>query len=74
MESVIKWQTGEPKEEGWYLATCKNGEPESFVALVHCDGSKWNANLVRNLRKEVIIECWVKISTIEPCKFNNIQK
>lgn len=23
MESTIKWQTGDPKEEGWYLATCK---------------------------------------------------
>lgn len=74
MESVIKWQTGKPKEEGWYLATCKNDEHESFVALVYCDGSKWNANLGRNLRKEVVIECWVKISSIEPGKFNNIQK
>lgn len=33
--SLIKWQTGEPKEEGWYLATCKNGAPELFVALVY---------------------------------------
>ena len=72
--SLIKWQTGEPKEEGWYLATCKNDESVSFVTLVHYDGSKWNADLGRNLRKEVIIESWVKISTIKPCKFNNIQK
>ena len=26
MESVIKWQTGEPKEEGEYLVTLFNGE------------------------------------------------
>ena len=26
MESVIKWQTGEPKEEGVYIVTLKGGD------------------------------------------------
>jgi hypothetical protein len=35
MESVIKWQTGEPKEEGDYLVSLRNGcvRSDGFVLI-----------------------------------------
>jgi hypothetical protein len=65
MESVIKWQTGEPKEEGDYLVSLKNG-------CVRSDGfgvfgrKKW---FVFN---SDFILAWCKMSDIEPYKEQEI--
>jgi hypothetical protein len=61
MESVIKWQTGEPKEEGDYLVSLKNG-------CVRSDGfgifgrKKWFC-----FNSDFIL-AWCKMSDIEPYK------
>ena len=64
MESVIKWQTGEPKENGEYLVSLKDGSV--------CR-DEW-----RELYCEDCVKCWVynegevtawcKLSDIEPYK------
>jgi hypothetical protein len=58
MESVIKWQTGEPKEVGRYLVSTKNGICCGFY---HTDG-RWGALLNGN------VIAWCPLSDIEPYK------
>lgn len=62
MESVIKWQTGEPKEEGCYFVTLKDGRVvfNFWKILPNC--SYWIHS-----RNENII-AWCKLSDIEPYK------
>ena len=61
MESKIKWQTGEPKEEGDYLVSLKNGRVAS-------DGfglfgrKKWFC-----FNSDFIL-AWCRLSDIEPYK------
>lgn len=58
MESVIKWQTGEINEAGYYLVTCIDG----FVyVLWFCKGSKLSDSF------ENVI-AWCPLSKIEPYK------
>ena len=62
MESVIKWQTGEPKKGGVYLATTKSG----LIRTAY-----WNMNcwMINNLPfNSNIIIAWCKLSDIEPYK------
>ena len=59
MESVIKWQTGEPKESGSYLVTIK-GMYETYVtcAFYNCmkGWSHWN------------VVAWCLLGSIKPYK------
>lgn len=62
MESIIKWQIGEPKEEGMYLVSI-NGEASTYVAsAVYMHGRGWC-----HWEAEEII-AWCKLSDIEPYK------
>jgi hypothetical protein len=61
MESVIKWQTGEPKEEGDYLVSLKNGCVQSDVFGV-LGRKKWLC-----FNSDFIL-AWCKLSDIEPYK------
>ena len=62
MESVIKWQTGEPKESGTYLATIK-GRYSIFVQYAQF-GCLTGWSYFKP--KEII--AWCKLSDIEPYK------
>lgn len=59
MESIIKWQTGEPKEEGRYLVTLNNNSV-AYDSWVKC-GIGW-----AYFPKSVI--AWCKLSDIKPYK------
>lgn len=60
MESVIKWNTGEPKESGLYLVTIK-GMHETFVSYSRysCLNGWLHSNKVL---------AWCKLSDIKPYK------
>lgn len=58
MESVIKWQTGEPKRAGAYLLTLKDGS----VAI-----EKHFPRVDREFFNEYVV-AWCHISDIEPYK------
>ena len=60
MESVIKWQTGEPKESGSYLITTDEGT----VALA----SFYPDNSSDVEFFEICVSAWCKLSDIEPYK------
>ena len=67
MESVIKWRTGEPKEDGWYLVSIKSKYLELQV-----DTDYWNAffdgeNFWSAYDEEDVI-AWCPLSEIEPYK------
>lgn len=64
MESVIKWQTGVPKENGSYLNT---GERlyETAIGQTYWDGFWHNYHDNRSGCK---IIAWCKVSDIEPYK------
>lgn len=59
MESIIKWQTGEPKESGSYLVTLRFG-------LIEEDS--WNNIIQRWSRNNGEVIAWCKLSDIEPYK------
>lgn len=66
MESVIKWQTGEPKESGTYLATIK-GRYSIFVQYAEFGClTGWSY-----FKPEEII-AWCKLSDIKPYKEEQI--
>lgn len=63
MESVIKWQTGVPKEEGKYLVTTKDGKIQSGVYIATLRyGHHWVL-----IGDENVI-AWCPLSEIEPYK------
>ena len=62
MGSTIKWQTGEPKENGDYLVSLKNGTVESSHACQKIGGG---FDFVPGSRNVV---AWCKLSDIKPYK------
>lgn len=60
MESIIKWQTGEPKENGRYLVSTIDGNvtTEAFVNNDAHDKHFFNE----------YVKAWCKLSDIEPYK------
>lgn len=69
MESVIKWQTGVPKEEGTYLIQTKNGIRTDYLL-------EWrevvNGRFVTKYSWRIYNSCdiiaWCKLSDIKPYK------
>ena len=64
MESVIKWQTGEPKESGAYLITTNNGQVFADYWRIFPNRSDWD------YRDKFDVKAWCKLSDIEPYKVN----
>ena len=62
MESVIKWQTGEPTESGSYLASIKGIESHFVTCVIYNCVTGWC-----HWKKEKIV-AWCKLSDIEPYK------
>lgn len=61
-QSIVKWQTGEPKEEGAYLLTI-DGVSKSFITIGwYCYSTGW-LNYTNRLGT-----AWCKLSDIEPYK------
>ena len=60
MESIVKWQTGEPKENGFYLVSTNKG----FVCQGYYNTGMncWGATL-----NEIAV-AWCKLSDIKPYK------
>ena len=64
MESVIKWQTGKPKEEGDYLTTRRLANGKVYVCYNYWVDNKWFAVPCENSTTIA----WCKLSDIEPYK------
>ena len=62
MESVVKWQTGEPKERGSYIVSSKGLDANYVTCAVYVHETGWC-----HWKKEEII-AWCKLSDIEPYK------
>lgn len=62
MESIIKWQTGEPKKSDYYLVCTKDG----YILIDHytVDAHNW---VLGNVDKSEV-SAWCKLSDIEPYK------
>lgn len=66
MESVIKWQTGEPKEEGCYLVTYQILHEkciEKFIEVTEYEEYGWS-----NTSASCKVVAWCPLSEIEPYK------
>ena len=61
-ESVIKWQTGEPKESGTYLTTIKG----KYSIFVQC--AQFGCLTGWSYFKPEEIIAWRKLNDIEPYK------
>lgn len=66
MESTIKWQTGEPKETGYYVVTKNNGDVffDYWMRYPKAKGYYYDWSLRRGFE----ITAWCKLSDIEPYK------
>ena len=62
MESVIKWQTGEPKEGGYYLITTDSERITTDLWRIFPNRSNWE------YRNKFEVKAWCKLSDIEPYK------
>ena len=60
MESVIKWQAGEPKEKGMYLVTTKDGLIRTAQFMIENGIKTWAFGL-----KAI---AWCPLRDIEPYK------
>lgn len=67
MESIIKWQTGEPKEDGCYIVTIENSSKETGVTVLNY-GTKNKKFLLVGLYPDLKIIAWCNLSDIEPYK------
>ena len=60
--STIQWQTGEPKEGGWYLIAAYNGKITIDLWRIFPNRSGWE------YRNKVDVVAWCKLSDIKPYK------
>ena len=65
MESVIKWRTGEPKENGYYLVSTTNGIVSTDAWIAEYNGNRWY-EYTGDYFGDVI--AWYPLSEIEPYK------
>jgi hypothetical protein len=67
MESIIKWQTGKPKEEGYYLVTTIFGHvaSDNWMKKYNDGGSYYDWSLHNGCEE---VRAWCKLSDIAPCK------
>ena len=66
MESVIKWQTGEPKESGVYIVSIST-ETEKGVTFFNWDNTEKKFLFV-DFFPDITILAWCKLSDIQPYK------
>lgn len=64
--SIIKWQTGEPKEKGEYLVQLKNGAFDIEECCLY-EGYTTNYSAWSRYRNASVV-AWCKLSDIEPYK------
>ena len=62
MESIIKWQTGEPKEAGYYIVTT-----HEYIVRVAVYSPFFKGWYINRVSVEGII-AWCKLSDIKPYK------
>lgn len=60
--SKIKWQTGEPKEGGYYLITTDSGRITTDLWRIFPNRSNWE------YRNKFDVKAWCKLSDIKPYK------
>ena len=60
--STIQWQTGEPKKNGSYIVTLKNGDVDFDYWRISPNWSHWSHE------KDENIVAWCKLSDIKPYK------
>lgn len=60
--SIIHWETGKPKEEGWYLVTFRNGQVHNVYFKTNANCAYWK------YANEGNIIAWCKLTDIEPYK------
>ena len=67
-ESVIKWQTGEPKGDGLYIVRRRNlsGSGE-FVSVLERQGYFWTNVTMCRIKHDNVV-AWCKLSDIKPYK------
>ena len=67
MESVIKWQTGVPVEEGMYIISTDGQVKVSECIMVYIEEQDCESIVWREFDDENIT-AWCKLSDIEPYK------
>ena len=61
-QSIIKWETKEPEEGGYYLITAYNGKIAIDLWRIFPNRSSWE------YRNKIDVIAWCKLSDVEPYK------
>ena len=67
MESVIKWQTGEPTKEGWYIVSIKDRGSRVYINTDYWIDAETQWISYDKFRKEKIT-AWYPLNEIKPYK------
>lgn len=71
-QSIINWQTGEPKKEGMYIVTLLNGSVALDECIVIDNTDEEDIAIWRYWDEDVI--AWCKLTDIEPYKEEEVWK
>ena len=66
METIIKWQTGTPKHDGYYIVTTLLSDGRPFVASMFRAGYHWYTPDGKRVSDPGLVVAWFRMSDIQP--------
>jgi len=66
METIIKWQTGTPKHDGYYIVTTLLSDGCPFVTSMFRAGYHWYTPDGKRVPDPGLVVAWFRMSDIQP--------
>lgn len=66
MESTIKWQTGTPKYDGYYIVTILLSDGRPFVTSMFRAGYHWYTPDGKRVSDQGLVTAWFRLRDIKP--------
>lgn len=66
METRIKWQTGTPKHDGYYIVTTLLSDGRPFVTSMFRAGYHWYTPEGKRVPDPGLVVAWFRTSDIQP--------
>ena len=68
METIIKWQTGTPKHDGYYIVTALLSDETPYVLPLFRAGFHWFTNEGKRIADQEFVVAWCRLRDIKPYK------
>lgn len=66
METIIKWQTGTPKHDGYYIVTTLLSDGSPFVTSMFRAGYHWYTPDGKRVLDQGLVVAWFRLRDIKP--------